>query len=388
MRSAQRCKNLPVYLFEQLDKMKGAVADRGIEIIDLAKGNPDRPTPEHIVRRAREAVSDTKNHRYSCTEGTPELRKACSEWYAKTFNVELDPETEVLSVIGSREGIAHLCMACLDPGDICLIPDPCYPTYQMGTILSEAVPHYLPLLEQNDFLPDFARVPDDIAEKAGLMFLNYPNNPTGGTADESFFEEAIDFAGRHDIILCHDLAYAQIGFDGYKPFSVLQFKAAKKVGIEFYSLSKTYNMAGWRIGFAVGNTEVIAALKRVKSNLDTGIFQAVQDAAIEALTGPQDCVKGTARVYQRRRDILVDGLNGLGWKVTKPKGGMYVWAAVIKGYTSDEMTRILLEQCGVAVVPGSAYGKHGEGYLRMALVQSEEKMKEVVDRIRQAGLSR
>jgi LL-diaminopimelate aminotransferase len=383
MEKSERYKKLPVYLFAEIEAMTQKVAQTGIEIIDLAKGVPDQPPPPHIIKKHMEIVQEDWVHRYPITEGVPELRNAAAQWYKNRHDVDLDPESEIISLIGTREGIAHIFLVYINPGDITLIPDPGYPTYTVGTTISEGQPHYFPLREENGFLPDLASLDRDIARKAKLMFLNYPNNPTAAVAGIDFFEEVVAFARENDILICHDLAYSEIGFDDYKAPSFLSVPGAKEVGIEFYSLAKTYNMGGWRMGFAAGNRDAVQALARLKANIDCGVFDAIQYTAAEAMTASQDCIKDIVKVYEGRRDVLVNGLRAAGWDIPLPKGTLFVWAPVPGNYTAREFALHLLEKAGVAVVPGSAYGENGERYVRMALVEEETRMREAVKRIQE-----
>lgn len=379
---AQRLEQLPPYLFAELDRMKQEAIRQGMELIDLGVGDPDLPTPSHIVRRLQEAAADPWNHRYPSYEGMLRFRQAVADWCWRRFSIVLDPETEVLSLIGSKEGIGHLPLAFLNPGDVALIPDPGYPVYQAGVILAGGIPHPMPLLRENGFLPDFSAIPTEVLKKAKLLFLNYPNNPTAAVAPQGFFEEAVAFAKRHGIILAHDAAYSEIAFDGYLPQSLLAVEGAKEVAIEFHSLSKTYNMTGFRIGFAVGNAQILAGLGRVKTNLDSGVFQAVQEAGIEALQGPQDAVEGMRKVYQERRDVLVEGLLGLGYAVERPKASFYVWIGIPQGFTSAQFTAHLLSKAGIVTTPGVGFGHHGEGYIRAALTVDVSRMREAVERLK------
>ena len=331
---AQRVANLPPYLFAEISRKIAAKRAQGADIVTFAIGDPDIPTPSHIVDALVEAARDPANHRYPESEGLPELRRAIAAWYERRFGLTLDPETEVLPVIGSKEGIGHVPLCFIDPGDLALVPDPGYPVYAIGTMFAGGQCHYLPLSEENDFLPDFSAVPSPVADKAKLLWLNYPNNPTAAVAGPDLFAEAVAFAKKHDIAVCHDGPYSEVAFDGYRPVSFLQTDGARDVGIEFNSLSKAYNMTGWRIGMAVGNARMIDALKRVKSNLDSGIPQAIQKMAIAALEGPQDCIAEHNAVYQRRRDRLVPALQAMGLRVRLPKASLYVWARVPSGFTS------------------------------------------------------
>lgn len=367
MKIARRIENLPPYLFVEVVKKINAKKARGEEVISFAIGDPDIPTPSHIIERLCQAAEDPANHRYPESDSLPELRQAVAEWYKRRFGVSLDPDKEVLPLIGAKEGIAHIALCFIDPEDIALVPDPGYPVYSIGTILAGGKPYYLPLIKENKFLPDLDIIPKDIVEKAKLLWINYPNNPTGAVADLDFFNKVVKFAQQHNLAVCHDAPYTEIAFDDYRPVSFLQADGAREVGIEFHSLSKSYNMTGWRIGMAVGNATMINALKTVKSNIDSGIPQAIQYAAIEALTGPQDCIQQHNAIYQRRRDLVVDMLNDIGIEAESPKASLYVWAKVPEGYTSVDFANDLLEQVGVVVTPGIGYGKNGEGYVRLSL---------------------
>lgn len=378
---AERVKKLPPYLFMEIDRVKNKAKAEGRDIIDLGVGDPDIPTPSHIIDELYEAAKNPSNHRYALDQGLDQLRQAVAHWYKKRFSVDLDPVNEVLPLIGSKEGIAHMPLAFVNPGDDVLIPDPCYPPYKSGTIFAGGIPYLMPLLAQNNFLPDFESIDYQVAERAKLMFLNYPNNPTAAIADETFYKRAIAFAQRYGTIICHDAAYSELAYDNYKPLSFLQVKGAKEFGIEFHSLSKTYNMTGWRIGFACGNAQVIAALKKIKSNIDSGIFQAIQIAGIAALQSEDSLLIGLNNIYQKRRDVLIDGLNRIGWKVDKPKATFYVWIPVPPGYTSTELVKTLLEKADIVVTPGVGFGPNGEGYIRMALTVKEERLEEAIDRI-------
>jgi len=371
MKIARRIENLPPYLFVEITKKIAEKRAKGEDVISFAIGDPDIPTPPHIIERLLQAAQDPVNHRYPESDGLPELRQAVAEWYKKRFNVSLDPDKEVLPLIGAKEGIAHIALCFIDPGDIALVPDPGYPVYSVGTLLTGGQPYYLPLIEKNKFLPDFNSIPERIVKRAKLLWINYPNNPTGAVADLVFFNRTVEFARQHDLAICHDGPYTEVAFDGYRPPSFMQADGAREVGVEFHSLSKSFNMTGWRIGMAVGNATMIDALKRVKSNLDSGIPQAIQYAAIEALTGPQDCIQKHNAIYQRRRDLLVDTLNKIGLEAKPPKASLYVWAKVPEGYTSMAFASDLLEQLGVVVTPGIGYGKNGEGYVRLSLTISD-----------------
>ncbi len=367
MRMARRIENLPPYLFVEITKKIAEKKAKDKDVISFAIGDPDIPTPPHIIDKLCQAAQDPANHRYPESEGLPELRQAIAEWYQKRFGVSLDPDKEVLPLIGAKEGIAHIALCFIDPGDIALVPDPAYPVYSIGTMLADGKPYYLPLSEKNNFLPDLNSIPEDIVKRAKLLWISYPNNPTGAVADLDFFNRTVQFAHQHDLAVCHDGPYSEVAFDGYQAVSFMQADGAKEVGVEFHSLSKSYNMTGWRIGMVVGNAAMVNALKTVKSNMDSGIPQAIQYAAIEALRGSQDCIQEHNAIYQRRRDLVVDMLNNIGIEAKPPKAGLYIWAKVPEGYTSVDFTADLLEQVGVVVTPGVGYGKNGEGYVRLSL---------------------
>ncbi len=378
---AERLKKLPPYLFAEIDRVKRELIRAGRDVIDLGVGDPDLPTPPHIVDALHRAALDPENHRYALDLGMPVLRQAIAEWYAHRFGVALDPATEVLPLIGSKEGIGHIPFAFVNPGDAVLVPDPGYPVYQATTILAGGEPRYMPLKEEHGFLPDLDRIPRDICRASTLMFINYPNNPTAAVCGKEFFTSVVEFARRHGVIICHDAAYTELAFDGLRSPSFLEVEGAKEVGIEFHSLSKTYSMTGWRVGFAVGRAEIIAGLGKIKSNLDSGIFQAIQLAGVAALRGPQDFLTEYLEIYQRRRDILVDGLRALGWNVARPKATFYVWAHVPSGFTSEGVARMLLQKAGIVVTPGNGLGPSGEGYVRMTLTVNEDRLREAVERI-------
>ena len=367
MRMSSRVENLPPYLFVEITQKIAEKRAKGEDVVSFAIGDPDMPTPPHIIDRLCRAAQDSANHRYPETAGLPKLRQAIAEWYKRRFGVSLDANLEVLPLIGAKEGVAHIALCFIDPGDIALVPDPGYPVYSVSTFLAGGEPYYMPLTEENDFLPDLNTIPDDVLKKAKLLWINYPNNPTGAVADLDFFNRVVKFAQQHDLAICHDGPYTEVAFDGYQPVSFMQADGAKEVGVEFHSLSKSYNMTGWRIGMVVGNPTMVDALMRVKSNLDSGIPQAIQYAAIEALTGPQDCIQEHNAIYQRRRDLVIDMVNSIGLKARPPKAGLYIWAKVPEGYTSVEFATDLLEKVGVVVTPGAGYGRGGEGYVRLSL---------------------
>ncbi|MFH1775198.1 MAG: LL-diaminopimelate aminotransferase [Chloroflexota bacterium] len=367
MRYSQRVESLPPYLFVEISKKIAEKKARGEEVISFAIGDPDIPTPSHIIDRLCQAAQDPDNHRYPESEGLPQLRQTIAEWYKKRFDIDLDPDKEVLPLIGSKEGIGHIALCFIDPGDIALVPDPGYPVYSIGTRFALGEPYFMPLKEKNNYLPNLVAVPADVLKKARLLWINYPNNPTGAVAGLDFFQRVVDFARQHNLVVCHDGPYSEVAYDGYRPVSFMQAEGAREVGVEFHSLSKSYNMTGWRIGMVVGNAGMVDALRRVKSNLDSGIPQAVQYAAIAALTGPQDCVKEHNDRYQRRRDLVVEALNGIGLEARPPQASLYVWAKVPEGYTSAELAQSLLDDVGVVVTPGNGYGPSGEGYVRLSL---------------------
>ena len=385
-RYAKGIRSLSPYLFAEIDKRKEEARRKGVDIIDLGIGDPDLPTPPHIVEALHRAAQDPSNHRYPSYEGMLSFREAVAAWYKHTKHVRVDAVDEVLTLIGSKEGLAHAAFAFLDPGDSALVPDPAYPVYNNATVLANAIPHSVPLTEENDFKPNLESIDTNVARKAKLMFLNYPNNPTAATVERSFFKEVVDFAHDHDIIVLHDHPYSELTFDGYESPSFLAVKGAKEVGIEFNSLSKTYNMTGWRIGFAVGNAEILNGLRIVKTNIDSGAFQAVQLAGIAALTGSQDCVKRNVEIYRERRDILVAGLRSGGIEVNKPQATFYLWAKVprVQGFSSSlsiQFSMFLLERAGIVATPGLGFGKHGEGFVRLAFCISGERLKEACERI-------
>ncbi|MDD5409444.1 MAG: LL-diaminopimelate aminotransferase [Candidatus Omnitrophica bacterium] len=379
---SKKVQSLPPYLFLEIDKAKRQARQEGRDIIDLGVGDPDQPTPAFIIEALNKASRDPANHRYALDQGMPALRRGIQGWYKRRFNVNLNPDTEILPLIGSKEGIAHFPLAFLNPGDICLVPDPCYPPYKGGTILAGGLPYIMPLLESNHFLPDLKKIPLSVRKKAKMIFVNYPNNPTNACADADFYRQLIEFAAKNKIIIISDLAYSEMTYDGYKAPSLLEFPGARERVIEFHSLSKTYNMTGWRIGWASGNTQLISALAKVKSNIDSGIFSAVQLAGVAAIEGPQDFLKSMCELYQERRDVLVDGLSALGWKAIKPKATFYVWIKIPVKADSISFAAKLLKEADIVVTPGVGFGKYGQGYIRMALTVSQERIKEALERIK------
>lgn len=389
---AKRLDKIPPYLFGEISAMKAKALSEGKSLIDLGIGDPDQPTPEPIISRLCEAAKDPSTHRYDeSNSGYPKFLEAIAHWFQDRFQVELDAQKEALLLIGSKEGLAHMAWAFINPGDLSLVPDPAYTVYKVNTLMAGGDIYSMPLLEENGFLPDFSKIPDDVADRAKLMFLNYPNNPTGAVATEEFYAEAVAFAKKHNLLICHDAAYSEVAYDGYEPLSILQIPGAKDVSVEFHSLSKTFNMTGWRLGFAVGNEEAISALNKMKSNIDSRQFPAIDEAGAFALTElAKDAMKSTLELYTRRRDLLVDGLNKIGWKVNKQKASLYVWARIPKAYTSIEFAKLLLEEAGVLVIPGIGYGEYGEGYVRMSMTvegdKNGEQLKEAVRRIAFANI--
>ena len=383
---AERLKLLPPYLFKEIDRQKEEVRSKGIDVIDLGVGDPDIPTPPHIIEALKQAAADPANHQYPSFSGMADFNSAVARWYKRRFNVDLDATSEVVTLIGSKEGIAHIPLAFINPGDIALVASPCYPVYHIGTRFAGGEPYFMDLLKENEFLPDLEAVPPEVARKAKIMFINYPNNPTAAVATRQFFESVVAFATEYNVIVCHDAAYSEMAFDGFKPMSFLEVQGSKSVGIEFHSLSKTYNMSGWRIGFAVGCPEVINGLGQIKSNIDSGAFQAVQIAGIAALEGDQGCVEQMKRTYAERRDVLVEGLQSAGFSVESPRATFYVWMEVPQGYTSAQFTSRLLTGAGIVTTPGNGFGSAGEGYIRIALTVGRDRIREAVKRIKSIGL--
>lgn len=379
---AKRIRNLPPYLFARIEQLIADKKAQGVDVISLGIGDPDVPTPDHIIEAAEKELRIPANHQYPSSAGMPAYRRAVADWYARRFGVELDPQREVVSLIGSKEGIAHLPWCFVDPGDVVLVPDPGYPVYAGGTILAGGVPHPVPLTAGNGFLPDLVAIPAETARRAKVMFINYPNNPTGAVASKEFFARVVDFAREYGILVCHDAAYSEIAFDGYRPPSFLEVAGAREVGIEFHSVSKTYNMTGWRAGWAAGNAGAVEALGRLKSNLDSGVFQVVQYAAIAALNGPQDGVQSLCEMYRERRDLVVDTLNDLGWRLTRPRATFYIWAPVPAGHDASSFAEMVLEKAGVVITPGTGYGTYGEGYFRISLTLPTPRLVEAMERLR------
>ena len=376
---ADRIKHLPPYLFAAIDKAKQEARAKGVDVIDLSVGDPDLPTPSHIVEALNLAAKDPSNHQYPSYEGKLAFRKAVADWYSRTFNVSLDPQKEVLTLIGSKEGIAHAPLAFINPGDAALIPDPAYPVYRTATAFAGGEPVIMPLLRENGFLPDLDAIDPASARKAKMMFLNYPNNPVGASADRAFFKKLIDFAKDYSIIVMHDNPYSEIYYDGQRSISLLELEGAKDVAVEFHSLSKTYNMTGWRIGSVVGNAEIVAGIGKIKSNIDSGTFGAVQDAGIAALQSPKSVVDDIRKIYQHRIEILYKALLDMGLELDKPRATLYLWARV--SGSSIEYASRLLDRTGIVATPGVGFGKYGEGYVRFSITQPTHRIEEAVVRL-------
>lgn len=383
----KRLQRLPPYVFAQINEQKLKLRQQGVDVIDLGMGNPDQPAPPHIIEKLCEVVHDEKAHRYASggSRGLPALRQAICRHYQGRFGVELDWQREVITTIGSKEGLAHICLALLDPGDLAVVPNPAYPIHIYGVAIAGGNVLSIPLRPEKEFVPEMEMITREVWPRPKLMIFNFPNNPTTATVDVSFFEEVVAFARKRDIIVIHDLAYSDIAFDGYVAPSFMQVPGAKEVGVEFFTMSKSYNMAGWRVGFCVGNPDVIDALAKIKGYMDYGIFTPIQVAAITALDGPQDCVKAAAKLYQKRRDTLVRGLNRIGWPVLKPRASMFVWAPIPGRYRemgSVAFAMQLMKEAEVAVSPGVGFGDMGEGYVRISLVENEQRIQQAVRNIK------
>jgi LL-diaminopimelate aminotransferase len=380
MKYADRIEQLPPYLFAEIDRKKKAAIDRGVDIISLGVGDPDRPTPEHIIKAGQAALAKASNHQYPFGAGLLTFRKAIATWMQGRFGVSIDPATEIYSVIGSKEGLGHFPLAFLNPGDVALVPDPAYPVYKNATLFAGGVPYLMPLKEERGYLPDLNAIPADILKRAKILFLNYPNNPIAAMAPRKFLEEVVAFAKAHKLIVAYDNAYSEMYFEE-KPLSFMEIPGGKEVGIEFHSLSKTYNMTGWRIGWVCGNPELIKGLSTIKDSVDSGAFQAIQEAGIAALEGPDAFLKGMRDMYRHRRDLFVDAMTLAGWKLPKPGATFYMWAHTPKGFTSTQTAGRLLDEAGVVCTPGVGFGPSGEGYVRFALSVEEPRMMEAVARI-------
>ncbi|MFN2588712.1 MAG: LL-diaminopimelate aminotransferase [Actinomycetota bacterium] len=382
MRSAKRIEKLPPYLFAEIDRKVAEARARGADIISFGVGDPDLPTPPHVVEALARAAADPATHRYPSYTGMPALRESIARWYERRFGVALDPHEGVQPLVGSKEGIFHLPVAFVDPGDVALVPDPGYPVYETGTILAHGEPVLLPLTPENGFVPDLGSLPGEALERARVLWLNYPSNPTAACVDLDVFQRAVDFCRAHDLLLAHDGAYTEVTFDGYVAPSALQADGADECVVEFHSLSKTYNMTGWRIGWVAGAPAAVEAIKRLKTNIDSGIFDAVQHAGIAALEGPQDYLEACVDTYRRRRDLLCDGLKSMGVVVEPPRGSIYVWVPVPGGHTSESFTKLLLDEAAVVVAPGNGYGPSGQGFVRFSLTLADDRLEEGVERLR------
>jgi LL-diaminopimelate aminotransferase len=382
VKTAKRIEKLPPYLFAEIDRKVAEARARGADIISFGVGDPDLPTPDHVVDALIDAARDPATHRYPSYTGMPQFREAIAGWLSERFGVRLNPDTEVQPLIGIKEGIFHLPVAFVDPGGIGLVPDPGYPVYETGTILAGGEPWLLPLTSDNGFVPDFDAIPAQVLTRATVLWLNYPSNPTSACVDLEFFQHAADFCREHDLLLAHDAAYTEITYDGYVAPSVLEAEGAMECAVEFHSLSKTYNMTGWRVGWVAGAPHAIEAIKRLKTNIDSGIFDAVQRAGLAALTGPQGSLHQTVERYRHRRDLLCDGLKSIGLLVEPPRGSIYVWSPVPDGYTSESFTTRLLDQAAIVVAPGTGYGPSGEGFVRFSLTLGDDRLEEGVERLR------
>ncbi|MEB3826863.1 aspartate aminotransferase [Phormidium sp. CCY1219] len=383
---ADRLQGLPTYVFARLDELKADARARGIDLIDLGMGNPDGPTPATVVEAAIAALADPTHHGYPPFQGTPRFRQAIVNWYKRRYNVTLDVEREVLPVLGSKEGLTHLALAYVNPGDLILVPSPGYPAHFRGPLLAGGTVRELILKPDNDWLIDLAAIPDSVAEQAKILYFNYPNNPTTATAPREFYEEIVAFARRYDILLVHDLCYAELAYDGYQPTSLLEIPGGKEIGVEFHTLSKTYNMAGWRVGFVVGNDRVVQGLRSLKNNMDYGMFGVVQTAAAAALDLPDVYIHEAQARYRTRRDFLVRGLTELGWSVKNPQATFYVWAKIPFDTTSEEFIEMVMDKTGVVLTPGNAFGSGGEGYVRVSLIAEPDRLAVALDRFKQAGI--
>jgi len=381
MRLSNRIERVPPYPFVEITRKINQKRAEGVDIITFAIGDPDIPTPKHIMDSLHAASDVPANHRYPESDGLPEFRQAVADWYQKRFGLTFDRDKEVLPLLGSKEGIANIAYALIDAGDVALVPDPGYPVYSIATMFAGGEPYLMPLTEENDFLPDLSAIPEDVLKRAKVLWINYPNNPTAAVADISFYEEVVAFAKKWDIAVCHDAAYSEVAFDGYKPVSFLEVPGARDVGIEFHSLSKSYNMTGWRIGMAVGNAELIRGLFVIKSNVDSGVNQAIQQMGITALEGDQACITENTKTYERRRNTLVEALRACGLRVQSPKASLYVWARVPEGFTSAEFAARLIDDIGVVVTPGPNFGKSGEGYVRLSITAPDARVDEGAQRM-------
>jgi len=383
---ADRLQKLPPYVFARLDELKARAREQGLDLIDLGMGNPDGATPQPVVEAAVAAIQNPANHGYPPFEGTASFRRTITKWYSRRYNVELDPESEALPLLGSKEGLAHFAIAYINPGDLVLVPSPAYPVLFRGPIIAGAKVHNIILKPENNWVIDLADIPDSVAEQAKILYFNYPSNPTGATAPREFYKDIVAFAHKHQILLVHDLCYAELAFDGYQPTSLLEIPGGKEIGVEFHTMSKTYNMAGWRVGFVVGNSKIIQGLRTLKTNLDYGIFSALQAAAETALQLPDSYLHEVQNRYRTRRDFLVEGLAKLGWNIPKPLAAMYLWVPCTRGMSSTDFALNVLQQTGVVVTPGNAFGPGGEGYVRISLIADCDRLGEALRRLKQANI--
>lgn len=383
---ADRLQKLPPYVFARLDELKARAREQGLDLIDLGMGNPDGATPQPVVEAAVAAIQNPANHGYPPFEGTASFRRTITKWYSRRYNVELDPESEALPLLGSKEGLAHFAIAYINPGDLVLVPSPAYPVLFRGPIIAGAKVHNIILKPENDWVIDLADIPDSVAEQAKILYFNYPSNPTGATAPREFYKDIVAFAHKHQILLVHDLCYAELAFDGYQPTSLLEIPGGKEIGVEFHTMSKTYNMAGWRVGFVVGNSRIIQGLRTLKTNLDYGIFSALQAAAETALQLPDSYLHEVQERYRTRRDFMVAGLAELGWNIPKPLAAMYLWVPCTRGMSSTDFALNVLQQTGVVVTPGNAFGPGGEGYVRISLIADCDRLGEALRRLKKANI--
>ena len=386
IKPADRLSALPPYVFARLDELKARAREQGLDLIDLGMGNPDGATPQPIVDAAIAALQDPANHGYPPFEGTANFRKAITDWYYRRYKVQLDPDGEALPLLGSKEGLAHLAVAYINPGDLVLVPSPAYPAHFRGPLIAGGKIHQIILKPEQDWLIDLGSIPDAIAERAKMLYFNYPSNPTAAVAPREFFEEVVAFARKYEIMLVHDLCYAELAFDGYQPTSLLEIPGAKEIGVEFHTMSKTYNMAGWRVGFVVGNRHIIQGLRTLKTNLDYGIFAALQTAAETALSLPDVYLHEVQARYRDRRDFLIQGLSELGWSIPKTKATMYLWVPCPPGMSSTDFALSVLQQTGIVLTPGNAFGEGGEGFVRISLIADRDRLQQALDRLKQAGI--
>ena len=384
--TADRLQTLPPYVFARLDELKARAREQGLDLIDLGMGNPDGATPQPVVEAAIAAIQNPANHGYPPFEGTTSFRRTITKWYSRRYNVELDPESEALPLLGSKEGLAHFALAYINPGDLVLVPSPAYPVLFRGPIIAGAKVHNIILKPENDWVIDLGDIPDSVAEQAKILYFNYPSNPTGATAPREFYKDIVAFAHKHQILLVHDLCYAELAFDGYQPTSLLEIPGGKEIGVEFHTMSKTYNMAGWRVGFVVGNSKIIQGLRTLKTNLDYGIFSALQAAAETALQLPDSYLHEVQQRYRTRRDFMVAGLAELGWNIPKPLAAMYLWVPCTRGMSSTDFALNVLQQTGVVLTPGNAFGPGGEGYVRISLIADCDRLGEALRRLKQANI--